>query len=106
MARMFPQRPRPESKSGAERRLYQALQEHLPDNFVVFHSVRWLVPDPQNGPRDGETDFVIAHPDLGILILEVKGGTIRYDGRTGQWYSNDMPIKDRSSRLGKANTVC
>ena len=42
MARMLPQRLRLETKSDAERRLYHALQRSLPDDFVVFHSVRWL----------------------------------------------------------------
>jgi hypothetical protein len=94
MARMFPQRLRLETKSDAERHLYDALQRSLPDDFVVFHSVRWLAQDPQSGPREGETDFIIAHPTLGILVLEVKGGCIRYDGALAQWYSNDIPIKD------------
>jgi len=94
MARMLPQRLRLETKSDAERRLYHALQRSLPDDFVVFHSVRWLAQDPQSGPREGETDFIIAHPTLGILVLEVKGGCIRYDGALAQWYSNDIPIKD------------
>ncbi len=94
MARMLPQRLRLETKSDAERRLYHALQRSLPDDFVVFHSVRWLARDPQSGPQEGETDFIIAHPALGILVLEVKGGCIRYDGALAQWYSNDIPIKD------------
>jgi len=94
MARMLPQRLRLETKSDAERRLYHTLQRSLPDDFVVFHSVRWLTQDPQSGPQEGETDFIIAHPTLGILVLEVKGGCIRYDGALAQWYSNDIPIKD------------
>ena len=44
MAQMLPQRLRLETKSDAERHLYHALQRSLPDDFVVFHSVRWLVP--------------------------------------------------------------
>ena len=94
MARMFPRELRPETKSKAEKRLYEAFKRGLSDDFYVFHSVRWLVRDPRSGAKDGETDFVIAHPELGILVLEVKGGAIRYDGETGQWYSNENPIKD------------
>ena len=29
----------------------------------------------------GEIDFVILHPEFGILVLEVKGGTWRYNGK-------------------------
>jgi hypothetical protein len=34
-----------------------------------------------------ETDFIIAHPNLGILLLEVKGGGIEV--RDGEWISID-----------------
>jgi hypothetical protein len=38
----------------------------------------------------GEGDFVIADPDRGLLVLEVKGGNIeRCDGR---WFQNDAPL--------------
>ena len=40
-------------------------------------------------PRDGETDFVVAHPHLGVLIIEVKGGRIRFDETTGHFISTD-----------------
>jgi hypothetical protein len=44
--------------------------------------------------RDGEADFVIAHPDLGLMILEVKGGRIHYDAQKMQWHSVDRTGKD------------
>jgi hypothetical protein len=94
MARMHPDPIRPDTKSNAERRLYEGLAEQLPDDFAIFHSVAWQVRDQQTGVADGETDFVIAHPNAGILILEVKGGRIRYDGPTEQWFSNQYAIKD------------
>ncbi len=37
--------------------------------------------------RDGEADFLVAHPDLGLLVLEVKGGRIAR-GPEG-WTSTD-----------------
>lgn len=103
MARMYPQPMRPDTRSHAERKLYVAFQNQLPDNYVVFHSVCWQVRDTTAGVRDGEADFVIAHPDFGILIVEVKGGRIRYDGRMGQWFSNENSIKDpfKQGREGK-----
>ena len=42
--------------------------------------------------RDGETDLVIVHPENGILIIEVKGGRIRRDGRD-RWWSGEHPLK-------------
>jgi hypothetical protein len=43
----------------------------------------------QRGPRqnDGEADFVIAHPNRGAVIIEVKGGGITLVD--GQWTSRD-----------------
>jgi len=93
----------PDTPSHAERELYAAFQSQLPDDFVVFHSVCWQVRDTRSGVRDGEADFVVVHPDFGILLVEAKGGRIRYDGRTGQWFSNENPIKDpfEQGREGK-----
>lgn len=36
----------------------------------------------------GEGDFVLAHPDRGLLVLEVKGG--RIEQRDGRWYTNGV----------------
>jgi hypothetical protein len=94
MARMYPQPMHPDTRSQAERKLYAGFQRELSDDFIVFHSVCWQVRDVTAGVRDGEADFVVAHPDFGLLLVEVKGGRIRYDGRTGRWFSNDNPIKD------------
>lgn len=94
MAQIYPARPSIETKSPAERRLYDVFRENLSSDYVVFHHVAWLVRDSRSGARDGEADFIIAHPAQGILVIEVKGGHIRYDGITGEWFSNDHPIHD------------
>jgi hypothetical protein len=94
MARMYPARIRVETKSPAECKLYETLRDGLPGEYVVFHSVAWLVRNPRGGARDGEADFVIAHPERGILVLEVKGGAIRYDGATNEWFSGSYAVKD------------
>jgi len=92
MARMYPERL-PESvlrdpKRSAERRVYQALSR-LGDKFLVFYSVAWQARRRDAGAQDGEADFVIAHADLGILVMEVKGGGISYNACTKQWSSTD-----------------
>lgn len=54
------------------------------DDLVVFHSVAWQ--SRRNGRQgDGEADFVVLAPDLGILVLEVKGGGIEVID--GTWFS-------------------
>ncbi len=94
MARMYPHPIRPETQSVAERKVYTACERQLPDTWHVFHGARWLVRDRHAGARDGETDFVIAVPDRGLIVLEVKGGNIRHSGKEDQWYSNNLPIKN------------
>ena len=96
MARMYPSRVGAlfKIKSQAERKLYELLRDGLPNDYVVFHSVAWLARDLRSGAQDGEADFVVAHPERGVLVIEVKGGRIVYDGPGGQWYSGEHAIKD------------
>lgn len=89
MARMYPQRLSDFVQSSAERTLYNQFAVQLPDAFIVMHSVKWLMRDRHHHDHDGEIDFLIIHPDLGLLILEVKGGRIRVDGSSGQWYTKN-----------------
>jgi hypothetical protein len=75
-----------DTTSDAELELYERF-EHLPPPFVVFHSVRWITHDSRNLGTIGEADFIIAHPQHGVLVLEVKGGEISIE--QGEWYSRD-----------------
>jgi hypothetical protein len=77
----FPMLP---TESAAERRLYEGFLEQLDDAFVVYHSVDWVL-GGRAGPQEGEADFVIAHPELGVLALEAKGGALGYDPATRRW---------------------
>ena len=102
MARIYPERL-PESITSdpgrqAECRVYSLLKT-LPDRYMIFYSVHWQAHTTTWGVSEGEADFFIVHPDMGIIVLEVKGGGIRYDASTDQWYShseggNVYPIKD------------
>lgn len=94
MARMIPTQPHPDTKSQAELTLFAALKSQLSSEHTVFHSVAWQLRSRYGDVQDGEADFLVVHPDFGILIVEVKGGRIRYDGVEDQWYTYDEPIKD------------
>lgn len=96
MANIFPERL-PENvihdpMRRAERAMYESLSR-LPDSFDVFYSVAWQSRNFRN-VRDGEADFVVTHPEKGLLVIEVKGGSISFDAATGQWYSGIYPIND------------
>jgi hypothetical protein len=85
----FPADLEHERAVSAERLVYEALARALPAEYVVFYRVGWFEP-PASGPlKEGEADFLIAHPARGLLVLEVKGGRIGVDAETGQWMSVD-----------------
>lgn len=96
MARMFPASVGADTESGAERELFRAFQEQLPNDYVVMHGVKWL-----NRRRRydavGEADFVILHPRRGLLVIEVKGGRIRGEWSGDEWSS--------ISRNGQAHAI-
>ena len=73
----------------AEVRIYDALVAALTPKWTVFYSRPWLGLTPSGAERDGEADFVIAHPEKGVLMIEVKGGGISYDPQSDRWISQD-----------------
>jgi hypothetical protein len=91
MTKLYPEHL-PESvindpKRQAERKVFDALSK-LGAPFVGFYSVAWQ--SRRDGrASDGEADFVIAHPELGILVIEVKGGGIAFNAETGEWTTTD-----------------
>lgn len=87
--------PRPGS-SLAEKALWSRLKTGLPAGWTAWHSLR--IRDARN--LLGETDFVLAHPERGLLVLEVKGGQV--EQRDGRWFSNGAPLQH--SPLDQART--
>jgi hypothetical protein len=94
MAKMFPEEARyHRPESDAERRLYPVFSG-LPDDYAVYCNRRWHTPRRAGRPpQPAEADFLIAHPDRGILVVEVKGGLIRYDPKTDSWFSNNVRLE-------------
>ncbi|HUK61759.1 MAG TPA: NERD domain-containing protein [Dongiaceae bacterium] len=90
MARFYPASFPEELKTGrnaAEYTVFEALLDELPDDYLVIHRLRWLAQPGQGRAFDGECDFLIAHPERGLLVLEVKGGHLGVDPATGRWTS-------------------
>ena len=79
-ARFFPEHPR-FFLSAAEEKVFKALKRTLTDpSFTVLYSVPWVTRKDQHADaRDHEADYVIIHPQLGILVIEVKGGSLKND---------------------------
>lgn len=70
--------------SSAEWRLFEALRDGLDRRWTVLHSFPWL-DDSGRTLREGECDFLLLHPERGLLAVEAKSGEIRYDGPSRTW---------------------
>ena len=73
----------------AECKVFDELKNVLPDEYHVFYSSPWLGTTALGEEVDGEVDFTIAHPEKGLLAIEVKGGRIEIEHGTKDWYSTD-----------------
>jgi UvrD-like helicase C-terminal domain/Uncharacterized conserved protein (DUF2075) len=98
MARMIPAEIR-FRESSAEVDLFERFRDELSNDFTVLHHVPWVNPDKRRRTIEGEADFVIVHPVLGALVLEVKGGTLRYDAEANLWYQRSRG-RDDEHRCG------
>ncbi|ATC81733.1 nuclease-related domain-containing DEAD/DEAH box helicase [Pseudoalteromonas agarivorans] len=91
MAKMYPDfGPKSNNSFYAEPKLYQSLKTGLSDEYTVIHSIPWLssalveIYDDPSGI--GEVDFLVIHPEKGMLAIEVKGGNFSRNGN-GFYYS-------------------
>jgi len=94
-------------QSQAEAKVYRALRDNLPQDYVVFFQVGWILQREEEQAKDGETDFLVCHSDHGYLCIEVKGGGIGFDSSSGEWFSVDRhqqrhPIKNPIGQSLKA----
>lgn len=84
MAKMIPTFGPLATGSHGETVLFELIKEQLSDEFTVIHSLPWLcaaVKDiSESFAPTGEIDFLVIHPELGLLALEVKSGRYRVDG--------------------------
>ena len=92
-ARFFPEliheQRRADPLLRAEVRFYDLLDQQLRSGWTVFYDVAWIGRRFDDSLRDGQTDFLLAHPVHGVLVIEVKGGVIGFDGVRQQWLSTD-----------------
>jgi len=89
LARLIPKIEIQDISVKSERDVAKYLVELLPDDCIIYHSYPWLRTDRNDKGnttiKEGETDFVVIIPSHGLLVLEVKGGEIKYDSETRQW---------------------
>ncbi len=88
MSRMIPQTMEDDNNSFGERQVFEALKK-LPNDYTVFHSVRWNNRNEKNTVVYGESDFTIFHPRKGIIVIEVKSGGIECINNTWAYIRTD-----------------
>ena len=65
--------------NAAERAVWDLLVKQRGDDWVVLSNIRLT-----NAKKDYELDFVVLMPDVGVVVLEVKGGSVWVDEQ-GRW---------------------
>ena len=80
MARLFPKIEPDEIGNPGERTVARALLEQLPRRVEVFHGFNWLARGSHGTLLEGECDFILLEPEKGLLFVEVKGGSLVFDG--------------------------
>ena len=93
-ARTFPDVP--DFASDAERIVWGALREQLPTGAVVFANRRFT---DRHG--DAEADLIVAWPEVGIAVIEVKGGHVSLD-RGGVWRQSGAGVERQVDPVGQA----
>ena len=66
--------------NGAEREVWDALRTQLADDAVLLANLRFT-----DEKKDYEADLVVLLPGAGVVVLEVKGGSVWVDAGDGCW---------------------
>lgn len=72
-----------------EREVRRLLTDQLPQDWIVVCNVAWALQNDHGLVRDGQSDFVVLVPGLGMTILEVKGSRSVRVGADGIWYQQE-----------------
>jgi hypothetical protein len=103
MTRCIPESPL--FVNDAERVVWERLRDGLGPDDVLLANLRLT-----DETKDHEADLIVLMPDLGIVVLEIKGGAIRYDEgwwqrRSRQDYRIDPVKQARESKYAAREYV-
>jgi hypothetical protein len=77
----------------------------LQDEWHVFYSLGFL--DRNGFDRQREIDYVAFHPERGMVFIEVKGGSVKFEnGKVSQWLDNHWKDQNPVNQLNNARRVC
>ena len=89
MAVMIPNVPIEIQSGSHEDEMFYALSM-LPDEYYVFHSFV-LISNVSGVLHESETDFVVFHPQKGIICIEAKAGRVKCVKNTW-YYGSGIPM--------------
>jgi hypothetical protein len=69
----------------AEIRVAEALNEQLPKEVWVLPNLRFIKDKPDRASKSLEIDFLIVWQGRGFIVIEVKGGAVRFNADTQSW---------------------
>jgi hypothetical protein len=72
-----------------EREVRRQLLKQLPDNWIVICNVSWALKNDRGFVRDGQADFVVLVPELGLAVVEVKGSKLVRVDEDGNWHRGE-----------------
>ena len=81
----------------SEFQVYRALSHNLSDDWLIIYSPRWTRLNSKGRMYSGEADFLVYHDKHGFLVIEVKGGGIKYVPDKDEWSS--------TNRLGESFVI-
>ena len=93
MPRLIPESPT--FTTGSEKEVWERLRDTLDDDDVLLANLRLT-----DGDKDHEADLVVLMPDIGVLVLEVKGGSVTVepdDAEGHRWWTQSGGGADRSA---------
>jgi len=95
----------------SEKVVWNALRVGLPEPWAVIHSLNYVAQSGQKR-REGEVDFLLIHPKVGIIALEAKGDAEVTNGpegwafknHKGEWRKGKSPFEQASTGARELNT--
>lgn len=100
MAIMYPPEPRPFDDWSHEDKAFEVLRENLSKEYHVFHSLTIV-----DGRNTRELDFLIFHPEKGIICLEAKAGANISIKNGIFYYGNNEPIDNYGGPFNQAKSA-
>lgn len=77
-----------------EAQVFELLRRDAPDGSTILANLRLT-----SEQKDHELDLVLLVPDVGVVVIEVKGGSVWVDGQ-GSWWQGSS---DRARRVHPVN---